>query len=162
MAASSGPDPRFDPRFQRGYDGPEPAAPSTPAMPSPIEAAAAPRRAAELSPRSEAGSVHAMQDPADLSAPAAPAEDDGVWTPPRRNPFAVALLVGSLVMIGVGLWFFWSVFTASSYPDGSDRAALMFQLIQQQLTPALLIVGLLGVIGWLSLGAVAVSNDRRE
>jgi len=151
------PDPRFDPRFQRGYDGPEPELPSTPAVPSPLEAAGSLRRAAGIPSASDADSA---PDMADLAAPAADSDTDGFWTPPRRNPFALALLLGSLAMIAVGVWFFWSVFTASSFPDGYDRAAQAFSLVQQQLTPALFIVGLLGVITWLVLGAVAASGKR--
>jgi hypothetical protein len=157
MAKMSGPDPRFDPRFQRGYDGPEPDAPSTPAMPSPLEVGrSSPREAGIPSPSDS----DAARGTADLAAPAGDSAVEGLWAPPRRNPFALALLLGSLAMIAVGVWFFWSVFTASSFPDGNDRAAQTFNLVQQELTPALFIVGLLGVITWLVLGSLAASGKR--
>jgi cell division protein FtsX len=81
--------------------------------------------------------------------------------PPRRNPLALALLIGSLAMIGVGIWLFWTVVTASTFPNGYDKASQAFGLAQQQLTPALLIAGLLGIIGWFVLGALT-SHRRGE
>lgn len=89
-------------------------------------------------------------------------DDDAFWVPPRRNPFALALLVGSLAMIAVGVWLIWSVVTASTYPDGNDRAAQAFGLVQAQVTPALLIAGVLGLVGWLVLGALAESGRKRS
>jgi len=82
--------------------------------------------------------------------------------PPRRNTFALALLVGGLAMIAVGAWLLWSVVTASSYPNGYDRAEQAFALIQQQFTPALLICGVLGVVGWLVLGALGASTRKGD
>jgi len=156
MAKSPTPDPRFDPRFQRGYDGPEPDAPATPAMPSPIQSAASSRP-----PASQDASV----SPLGADRPAEPTDTldgDALWSPPRRNPFAIALLVGGVVMIAVGLWLVWTVVTQSTYPDGNDKAAQAFGLVQQQVTPALLIAGLLGIIGWLVLGALPASARRGE
>jgi hypothetical protein len=158
MAKKSAPDPRFDPRFQRGYDGPEPDAPATPAVPSPLETARsspgpAARGAAEIAPAPDAGRPSAPKDEAD---------DDALWAPPRRNPFAIALLVGGIALIAVGLWLIWSIVTQSSYPDGNDRAAQAFGLIQQQVTPALLIAGLFGIVAWLVLGALAAAARRDE
>lgn len=157
MAKNSDPDPRFDPRFQRGYDGPEPELPATPAVPSPLERTGSSRRAADVSSPSDSDNERGTTD---LAAPAADSDTDQPWTPPRRNPFALALLLGSLTMIAVGVWFFWSVFTASSFPNGYDRGEQAFSIVQQQLTPALFIVGLFGVITWLVLGAVAASGKR--
>ena len=65
-------------------------------------------------------------------------------------------------MIAVGLWLVWTVVTQSTYPDGNDKAAQAFGLVQQQVTPALLIAGLLGIIGWLVLGALPASARRGE
>jgi hypothetical protein len=88
------------------------------------------------------------------------AADDAFWSPPRRNPFALALLIGGVVMIAVGGWLIWTLVTASSYPNGYDPGEQAFALIQQQLTPALLISGVLGIIGWLVLGALAASPRK--
>src|SRR3954467_1378154 len=158
MAKKSAPDPRFAPRFQRGYDGPEPDAPATPAVPSPLETARsspgpAAHPAAETAPAPDAGRAPEHGGAAD---------DDALWSPPRRNPFAIALLVGGIVMIAVGLWLIWTVVTQSTYPDGNDRAAQAFGLVQSQVTPALLIAGLLGIIGWLVLGALSASGRKSE
>lgn len=152
MAKSSAPDPRFDPRFQRGYDGPQPAPPAIPAMPSPIESASG--------LGAERETEHG-REPAETVEPTVTG-DDGLWAPPRRNPFAIALLVGSLAMIAVGVWLIWSVVTASTYPDGNDRAAQAFGMVQAQVTPALLIAGVLGLVGWLVLGALAESDRKRS
>ena len=149
MAKKSAPDPRFDPRFQRGYEGPEPDAPPTPAVPTPVEAPAA-----RVVVAPDAASTPAL--------PAATLDDSAGWFPPRRNPFAIALLIGGVAMIAVGLWLVWTVASASTYPDGNDRAAQAFGLVQNELTPALLIAGLLGIIGWLVLGALASSGRRDD
>ncbi len=153
MAKNSAPDPRFDPRFQRGYDGPQPAPPATPALPSPIEPAPDPvaARATEHD-----------HEQVDEVEPQAGADDNVFWSPPRRNPFAIALLVASLAVIAVGLWLIWGVVSAPSFPDGNDPAAQAFALIQQQLSPALLIAGVLGLVGWLVLGALAASDRKQE
>jgi len=159
MAKSSAPDPRFDPRFQRGYDGPEPAVLPTPAAPSPIEGSAS-AHAVPPAPADDADRTAAAT--ADPVRAADAGAHDGFWTPPRRNPFALALLTAGLAMIAVGGWLAWTVVTASSFPDGYDRAAQTFSLVQQQLTPPLLSAGLLGVVGWLVLGALEASTRKRE
>lgn len=158
MAKSSTPDPRFDPRFQRGYDGPQPDAPPTPAMPSPVQRARRP-----TPPAIAAGDEAETIAPQIVGRPAEPESlpsDEPLWSPPRRNPLAISLLIAGLAMIAVGLWLFWTVATASSYPNGNDRASQAFQLAQNQLTPALLIAGLLGIIGWLVLGALATATRK--
>ena len=159
MAKNSGPDPRFDPRFQRGYDGPEPDAPSTPAASLPVDSAEGSRRAASTPAPSDDGTAHGV---ADVAALAASSDEDGFWSPPRRNPFALALLLGSLAMIAVGLWLFWTVATASTFPNGYDRTAQALSILQQELTPALLMAGLLGVIAWVVLGAGRASARGRR
>jgi hypothetical protein len=166
MAKAPAPDPRFDPRFQRGYDGPEPDPPPAPAIPPAPAVARVPtvpppgRRADTGLPGDDDGALH--EGAPRGSAAADTPELDAVWAPPRRNPFALALLIGGLAMIAVGVWLFWSVVTASSYPDGYDKAAQAFGLAQQQLTPALLICGVLGIIGWLVLGALGASARKDE
>jgi len=163
MAKSSAPDPRFDPRFQRGYDGPEAVVPSTPAAPSPIESSASARTVPPAPVDDPDRTAAARADPVTAAnADADAGVDDVFWTPPRRNPFALALLLARLAMIAVGGWLAWTVVTTSSFPDGYDRAAQTFSLVQQQLTPPLLSAGLLGVVGWLVLGALEASTRRRE
>jgi hypothetical protein len=162
MAKNSAPDPRFDPRFQRGYEGPEPPAPSTPALPSPVgssPSSPAPASAPEIQREPTA---RAVQEPGGSPESSAASDGDPSWAPPRRNPFALALLIAGLAMIAVGGWLVWTVVTASSFPDGYDRAAQAFSLVQQQLTPPLMIAGFLGVVGWLVLGALGASTRKRE
>lgn len=148
MAKTPAPDPRFDPRFQRGYDGPEPPLPQAPAAPLRSEQA-------DQVPPDVDGAPQASDSP---DVP----EFDEVWAPHRRNPFALALLVGGLAMIAVGTWLLWSVVTESSFPNGYDQAQQAFALIQQQVTPALLICGVLGIVGWLMLGALAASARKDD
>jgi len=157
MAKKSAPDPRFDPRFQRGYDGPEPPAPSTPAVPSPIEAGTSSRGIAE--PPTETA---AAREAGAFAEAAVGSNGDESWSPPRRNPFAISLLIGGLALIGVGLWLIWTVASSSSYPDGYNQAAVTFTFVQQTVSPAVLLAGLVGVIGWLVLGALAASARKDE
>jgi hypothetical protein len=145
-------DPRFDPRFQRGYDGPQPVVPETPAAPP---AHSRDERTAEPFIEASSDAASAERDVDDLNA-------EAFWAPPRRNPYGLALLVGGLVMILVGCWLVWTVVTASSYPNGYDRGEQTFALIQQQITPALLICGVLAIVGWLVLGALAASDRKPE
>ena len=147
MAKAPAPDPRFDPRFQRGYDGPQPEPPPPPVAARPEEPVDEPGHgdgAVEGTARSRAGEI------------------DDIWVPPRRNPFALALLIGGLAMIAAGAWLVWTLITASSYPNGYDRGEQAFALIQQQLSPALLICGVLGIVGWLVLGALTASARKRD
>ena len=171
MAKNSAPDPRFDPRFQRGYDGPEPDAPVTPAVPSPLETgvtrplAAQPAPATGPAPGEQAAGdapAAAGRDAARSPEPAGATDDTAFWSPPRHNPFAIALLVGGIVLIAIGLSLIWSIVTQSTYPDGIDRPAQAFALVQQQVTPALLIAGLFGIVAWLVLGALAAAARRDE
>ncbi len=82
-------DPRFDPAFQRGYDGVVDAAPQ-PGRTTP--SAAAPN---EPLPSAV---------PADEPATAAPVARHGEEPARRRNPFLIALLALSAVLIGGGLY----------------------------------------------------------
>lgn len=178
MKKGQAPDPRFDPRFQRGYDGPEPTPPSTAGVPSPVTRVpgaferpaasngplvAGPLVAGPLvteSPATEPVADEGTVDPSSHADPTA-SDAEAFWVPPRRNPFALVLLVGGVVMIASGAWLIWTLVTASSYPNGYDRGAQAFALVQQQATPALLICGLLGIVGWLVLGALAASDRQR-
>jgi hypothetical protein len=151
-------DPRFDPRFQRGYSGPEPEPLPTLRAENPMS------WTTPVDPTDPAAEGHGSPDPARSGSASTSdvAADDAYWPPPRRNPFALALLIGGVVMIAVGGWLIWSVVTASSYPNGYDEGEQAFALIQQQLTPALLICGVLGIAGWLVLGALAASDRKGE
>jgi hypothetical protein len=161
MAKKSAPDPRFDPRFQRGYDGPQPEAPRTPAMPSPIEQRHSVIDQIDGIPlpvlaESSQGARPTISDP-DVSPPD---DADTAWVPPRRNPFALALLVGAAAMIAVGGWLVWTLATTpanTSTYSLDDQAVL---LLQQQVAPALLICGTLGIVAWLMLGALAAAARR--
>lgn len=168
-------DPRFDPRFQRGFEG--------------VDAVEAPQNSRAGESRQSASAREAARGPARereharepvstgepertvMAVPTAEQEREpnDNWirseeyaSPPPRNPFRLAILIASLAMLLVGGWLIWSELTAGVNAwgdyDSSQRAVL---LLQQQLSPALLIGGVFGVISWLVLGAFA-ALERRE
>ncbi len=135
-------DPRFDPRFQRGYDGPSlppPTALAPPASPAP-----APR----IEPLPTSGEI--------IEPPPAEAPVEFVDEPPRRNPFEIALLVVSLAFILVGVAVVWSSASNNGF-SGADAIDPWQQLLSQlryTLQEPLLIGGVVGVILWLGLRAI--------
>lgn len=143
-------DPRFDPAFQRGYSGPEPelvqrAAPPTP-TPSPATTVAA--------ATAETESPVQLVPVRDSAA----GDDAEPWAPPRRNPYAIALLLVGLAMILVGGWL--TQVYATTAINGYTSEQQTTAILQQQLAPALLVGGIAGVIAWLVLGAFGALAGR--
>ena len=153
MAKKSAPDPRFDPRFQRGYDGPQPDAPPTPAVPSPIEPATPSRPQAT-------GSGSRSRD---ASRRRTPAGRRSRRDAARRRRALVAAAPQSLRHRAAGrrrrddrrrpLAGLDRRRGSRRYPDGNDqRGTGVRPAFSSRSTPALLIAGLLGIVGWLVLG----------
>ena len=102
-------DPRFDPAFQRGYEGvvdapapaarPTTAAPRRAAQPEPVtaQAPAAERTMIEL----PAPTDDRSPSPAPRAVQPLAADEDA---PPRTNPFIIVLIVLSVALVGGGLY----------------------------------------------------------
>ena len=153
-------DPRFDARFQRGYDGPQPV-PSAASAPPPGLRSVPPIPEATPLPRSPKLAEEVPVEP--VSSHPAPAVVDEVepWAPPRRNPFSLALLTASVILLVVGGWLL--QLYATTVSNGFTPEEQMQAILQQQLAPALLVGGMVGVIAWLVLGALAslAARERR-
>lgn len=159
-------DPRFDPRFQRGYSGPEPV-PDAAAAPSPIRRVepARPVAAPPSPPRleSERPAPRIPEPPA--SEQFAPDDAAAFWEQPRRNPFHIGLLVGGLVLLAVGGWLIWrqiDTFAALNRAVDYDVGAQTAALLEQQLAPAFVVAGFLSLVAWLVLGALGASAMRER
>ena len=157
----AGVDPRFDPVFQRGYDpnlhggrrarttarhatGPIPiASPRQPLAPGADEPATAP----------------AAEQPAPhLTEPAAVASSEPDVALSARNPFRLALLIVSIVAIAAAAWLIWNRVGAEMFYggySGTDQKELFLSQLRAALPVPLLTGGLLGVILWLGIGALA-------
>jgi hypothetical protein len=151
MAADrdAGVDPRFDPVFQRGYD---------PGKHGERRSRATPRHATgptPVPPIREPEPPLPASDPADPAATAEAEEAD--FTLRGRNPFRLALLVGSIAAIGGACLLIWNRIEENPYYQGFSGTDLP-RLFRSQLTDAalvpLLTAGLLGLCLWLALGAL--------
>jgi hypothetical protein len=127
-------DPRYDPRFQRGWDGdPEPRVVAGPEPP-----------ASEHPPPSVAPSEPAPARPEPLEA-----HDAWIETP-RYNPFRIALAVTGIALLGVGAWLMWLMVQgqqSSSTPWSSTLAQLPYLLM-----PPVVLAGLVAVIAAIAAG----------
>lgn len=145
----AGVDPRFDPVFQRGYDPDRhrtrvrPPAPVEPVEREPVVTTAPPPAA----PRGE---------PEAPPAESAPPEEE--YLPPRRNPFRLALLLGSLAAIAGSVVVLWRRIAQDPYGGyggyGGDVGQVFYQQFSDALFAPLLTGGLLGLILWIAIGAL--------
>jgi hypothetical protein len=124
-------DPRFDPRFQRGYRGSEPVvAPATTPDPD-----------------------------------ASPGHDevlDESWAPTPRNPYRIALLLAGVAMLlGAGILIWYSVQTANDTSGFYDVGQQTLSDVEYLVPPALILSGLVCIIAWLVLGALAARDAER-
>jgi hypothetical protein len=147
-------DPRFDPAFQRGYTGPEPELVVREVV------SARPQTVPDVAP-----SVLAqIPVPDDVRPPAETIGDskpEEIWSP-RRNPFALAMLVGGVILIVAGVAMIWSIATQnnSNAQPTLDTGAQALAILNYLLPPALFLGGVLGVLGWLILGALGVTRAQ--
>ncbi len=155
-------DPRFDPAFQRGYSGPEPEL--VVRAPAPVHTPSQPVRMA--APPSSPSQESARPGVAEADASAAvrfdSAEREEPWRLPRRNPFGIALLAVGVAMLVLGAAMIWSTATQNNiYAQGTfDTAAQALSLVNYLLPPALLLGGILGILGWLVLHALGAFPRR--
>ena len=154
-------DPRFDPLFQRGYD---PGKHRTRVRPAArVEERAERTRLEPAEPRR----VDVANGPEQESAGAVPDanpqdERESEYEPPRRNPFRLVLLAGSVAaIVGAGL-LLWNRISSDPYYYGapnSDLVAVFADNFVQAVLPALTTGGFIGLILWLGLGALR-RHDR--
>lgn len=188
-------DPRFDPRYQRGFDpavhDSDDARRSSLARPAPVRSdmvrseyarpgsasveTSDPRQSSLFSPakpdspQRPVGSEAVQptlrfheprgrgQGDAD-AAPVSPFDDEVIDDDldfPARNPYRVALLVGSLASLLVGLVALWA--TANVQGDiysRQDTVAIFVLSVANALAPALISGAVIGAVMWIALGAV--------
>lgn len=150
-------DPRFDPRFQRGYAGEAPVATT----------AQRGSRAAWPTPKVVADPAKLIAGPPRVVAPTVPAvEASGehpvqVAEPLPRNPWSLALLIVSAAMILGGLAIAWyGVSHRSAWGTGTPVLDLFLMELSWILPSALLIAGSVGLVARLALAALW-AGDRR-
>ncbi|MGN6326984.1 hypothetical protein [Pseudolysinimonas sp.] len=147
-------DPRYDPRFQRGWDGTVPPTAPRPASSPPAELAstrAAPARAtaarsvapSPVVPATEA----AAEAHADLDGTDAP--DSEEEAPGRRNPYRIALVaLGAVLTLGSG-GLMWQL--AQPMTDFAPTAYVIPQF-EAMVAPWTALAGLLTIIAAVALG----------
>ena len=168
-------DPRFDPRYQRGYtpadaedrveapwqrdarsrgrdDSAQTLAPAPLIAPPPPPGAPTP-----MSPTSGAPTSSA---PTDVTAgvDADPARDAAEWRRPGRNPFLLALLVAAIALIAVAAWVTWWAATAPdsyTYSQDAGPVDVILTEVRYNAGPVLWTVGGIALVGWLSISALA-------
>ena len=160
-------DPRFDPRFQRGYSAsapppPRPRESSGPvpvsSRPDPVEVPAFARPVAERAPAPAA--------PADRPVPRVEPTvtlETELDEPLPVNPWRVALLVLSLALIGLAAWLLWMFGTGSGYfysTGSSDVVLMLLQQVLYQAPTGMITAGLLGFVAWVALGALWPRSPR--
>ncbi|HEX7833977.1 MAG TPA: hypothetical protein VF479_00750 [Pseudolysinimonas sp.] len=160
-------DPRFDPVFQRGYDpalhGGRRARTTARHATGPIPIAS-PRQplapvAAEPAEPTAPAETTASPDVAEHAAPGADAD----VTRSTRNPFRLALLIVSIVAIAAAAWMIWNRVGEDVYYggfSGTNQGLLFRSQLFAALPVPLLTGGILGVILWLAIGAMAHRRDR--
>jgi hypothetical protein len=152
-------DPRFDPVFQRGYDpkvhggrrshstprhatAPTPVARPMAVVPAPVDPPAAEKDARRLERVEPVERV----DPMDYVEPVAS----------HRNPFRLALLIGSVLAIGAAALIMWRQLNDPYRygATGTDVGAQFLQQFTDSLLVPLLTGGLIGLTLWLAIGAL--------
>ena len=139
-------DPRFDPRYQRGFD------PAT----MPVDPATSHEPVEEAGPVTPVSVVPAAttHEPGELDSE----DDEEVELASTRNPFQLTLLlvsVGLLVLAAAILW--WSATNSSAFLYGSAAETAwnrMIEALLQFVPTAAITAGLLGLGAWLGVGAL--------
>lgn len=157
--ATTGIDPRFDPRFQRGYTGhevseasradaasaPLPAVARVPEPPESVRSRMAPSRDPAADPAIEisARAAGVDDDPETFSgwiAEAEPASEAGA-----DAPFRAAWAV-SAAAVAIGAALFWAGISSFDYFGPSNEADRVLQTVSWSVAPSLIEVGCLGVV----------------
>jgi hypothetical protein len=146
-------DPRYDPSFQRGYDGPPPKLVVRARSRAP-KAAAAEEPAPEGIPDPNPEPVAQRLEPEARSIEEAPVAR-------RVNPYTVALLIAGVLATAAGTGMLVrSATDVTQYGGASDTTGLVLQLLTLQLAPALIVGGAILILAWLVLGALSALFRR--
>ena len=149
-------DPRYDEQFRRGYAGPPvpPPVRASGSTPEPV----APER---LHDDRVVPTPASVEQDADLDIADADRPREGETTRPfRRNPFAIGLLVAGILMLVVGVWLIDQ--STSQFTDGYTPEGQALVQVESQLTAPVLTGGVVAIVAWLALGAIAASAHRRS
>ncbi len=140
-------DPRFDPRYQRGY--------ATAAVP--VQAPPAPAPEPVAPPETDPAPEEEIFDE-DIAA------DEFDEAPVGRDPFRIALLAGSIALVVIAFSIVIWVLQNPHYFDVTNGDAVMqaWQQLSSTLPPALLVAGLVGIGMWLALGVIDRDQGRRR
>lgn len=173
-------DPRFDPRFQRGYDpdvhgaprvveapveAPPRVAPPQPAvsrvLPEPSTAAA------ELPPVTAASVGPPLRsEPASRAEPRRPApipEDELDDARRPRNPYRIALLALAVVQLAAAGVLVATYFQGTRFFTGSaTQFEYMLFMLGERLIPPLIVGGSVALIGWVAVGAMAAERRHAD
>jgi hypothetical protein len=168
---ATGVDPRFDPRFQRGYVPEAAAAPQATDVPAaPVDVApvrdgdAAPAEAVRALVRDDAAA-----EPDDVPASVDPFAEDALAEEERLSPTRwMWIALGACVaFVIVGAVAFWVQASDPSNYIGGVRAGIdeTFRLVINALAPALVQAGLIGIIvvlvTWAVRGRMARAPEDR-
>jgi hypothetical protein len=138
-------DPRFDPAFQRGYEGPNP------------ELVVRRQAASEVVPLEVTASSGPDAAPEPRSLDPVSASGAGVSEPePRagpRNPYRLGLLLGGILLIVAAAAILSSQVQQPQASDTTPQAQFV-HLLLGLLPPSLLLSGLVCIILWLAIGAL--------
>ena len=142
-------DPRYDPRFQRGWDGelPPPAAPASAASP-PSAAPFAP--AASVAPAEDVPAPGPLREQVGAEPPAEEPAEPEPESAPARNPYRIALVVLGVVLTAAGGGMLWHLAQPTSFTNSSD--AVLPQL-EFTTAPWIALAGLLAIVAAIALGA---------
>jgi hypothetical protein len=136
-------DPRYDPRFQRGWDGAPPPAPAPVVVPPPAPAVPAP------GPIPVAEAPVPAPEPIEVD-PAPEAE----WDPPARNPFRIALVVLGIALVVSSAGLFWQMAQDHSSASVQSPADIAIQQLGYTFAPTLLLVGIIALVVAIALGVL--------
>lgn len=163
--SNDGFDPRFDPAFQRGYDGPAPTSvQKAPVQKVPVQKPIASRPAAV--PVEQSRSFEDRQPVADREPRPSESFDFGVDieetevdAPRRPNPFLIALGAISVLLVGAGFYLVSRVqdLYADTQSSGFDFVTLQ---VLMQAVPVVIGLGLATGVGILFIFAIRWGKEH--
>lgn len=158
---SSNIDPRFDPAFQRGFEGSVTVSRRRPSPGTPLVAPAQDRATSVSAPARPAAVIRPPESPleAPVIAQTEPEVEEEV-VPRGANPFVIGLWVIAAVLVAGGVWGIqWA---RAAYLTEALTTNVDFVLVEivRVAAPAAIGLGLATVIGLLFLGAIRWQKRR--